>query len=437
MPKVAIVGRPNVGKSSLFNRLTGMRKAIVDPQSGVTRDRIYARMEWDNYHFDLIDTGGISFDKNCTISQRILEQVKAGVDEAAVIIMLVDGKEGINPYDHEITHFLRDYSKPVILAVNKIDDVEQMELMSEFYSLGFERIFPISAVHGLGIDGLLVEVVSYLPVKGEYKEQEIDKITIAGKPNVGKSTLLNAFLKEERALVDSVPGTTRDIIDTKVNIGGTDYILVDTAGIRHKKKFDNTVESYAFMRTHDAICRCDVVLMLLDATAGLTRQDNRILNIIMEAGKSLILIVNKWDLVRGMSKKQYIDNLRPRIKHISFVPVIFISAKNRTNLKEIGKNIPKLLENASYKIKTTLLNKMVSDALLYKPPPLADNKKRLKIYYAVQTGIRPPTITFFLNGKKYLSEPYKRYLVNKIRMIYPFYGSPLIIKTRAGKESYK
>lgn len=436
LPKVAIVGRPNVGKSSLFNRLIGMRKAIVDPQSGVTRDRLYAPMEWDTYHFNLIDTGGISFEKNCSISQRILGQVKIAVEEASAIILLVDGKEGLNPYDTEIAQFLRNVSKPVILAVNKIDYIEQTKLIGEFYTLGFERIFPVSAVHGLGIDGLLMEVVSYLPHSGEPEEKPVDKITIVGKPNVGKSTLLNALLNEDRALVDSVPGTTRDLIDTRITLHGKEYLLVDTAGIRHKKKFDDTIESYAYIRTQGAIRRSDLVLMMLDATHGLTRQDGRIIEMIIESGKAMILVANKWDLVEGITPQQYINGLKPKIKYIAFVPVIFISAKNRKNLNKVIETVPKVLEESSFQVKTPLLNKMISDALAYNPPPCAFNNRRLKIYYTVQTGIRPPRFTFFVNGNKYLTETYRRYLVNKIRELFSFSGSPILIETKSGKGSY-
>ena len=394
LPKVVIVGRPNVGKSSLFNRLIGQRKSIVDPQSGVTRDRVYQTMQWDDYHCELIDTGGLDFEKNCSISQRIKEQVDFAINEASVIIFIVDKHEGLNPYDKEITKFLRNFSKPIILTVNKVDYVEEMRLINDFYSLGFDRIFPVSALHGLGIDDLLEEVVSYFPKKLDKIEFSYDKITIVGKPNVGKSTLLNALLNEERAMVDCVPGTTRDIIDTVVTFNEKKYLFVDTAGIRHKKKFDTNVETYAFFRTHDAIKRSDLVLMLIDATAGVTRQDDRIINMATDAGKGMILIFNKWDLVKGIKQADFLKNIEKKIRFISHVPTVFISAKDKKNLKSIFKQIPKIMANASKKVNTPLLNKMVSDALQYYPPPL-QNQKRLKIYYAVQTGIKPPTITLF------------------------------------------
>ncbi|MEW6535734.1 MAG: ribosome biogenesis GTPase Der [Candidatus Auribacterota bacterium] len=431
LPKVAIVGRPNVGKSSLFNRLIGMRKAIVDPESGVTRDRIYADMEWDAYNFTLIDTGGINFDKTCSVSQLIFKQAQLGVEEADAIIMLVDGKDGLNPFDKDITELLRGYSKPVVLAINKIDIVEQMNLVTEFYQLGFERIFPVSATHGLGLDDLLIEITTYLPRARAVEEIDIDKITIVGKPNVGKSTLLNAVLKEDRAMVDSVPGTTRDIIDTRVSICDKQYILVDTAGIRHKKKFDNNVETYAFFRTESTIKRSDLVLMLIDAEHGITRQDNRIISMVIEMGKSMLLVVNKWDLIKGCSPKDYIQKMIKIQKHISYVPVIFISALNKSNIPAIFQKAEQVLESSKTKVQTALLNKMISDAQIHRPPPLQNNKKRLKIYYAVQTGIRPPVFTLYVNSKKYLTENYKRYIVNIMRQLFSYEGSPIIVHAKS------
>lgn len=431
LPKVAIVGRPNVGKSSLFNRLIGMRKAIVDSVSGVTRDRIYAEMEWDTYHFTMIDTGGISFDKNCSVSQLILAQVKAGVQEAEAIIMLVDGKEGINPFDKEVAGFLRNYEKPVILAINKIDKVENMHLITEFYQLGFERIFPLSAIHGLGLDDLLEELISYFPSPMPHQYSELDKIAIVGKPNVGKSTLLNAVINEERAMVDSVPGTTRDIIDTRVTLNDTDYLLIDTAGIRHRKKFDTAVESYAFIRTEETIKRSDLVLMLIDAQEGLTRQDNRIISMVMEAGKSMVLVVNKWDLMKGVSKKKYMDDMIALQKHLSYVPVIFISAMKRSNLKGIFTKAAYVLKLSTQKVQTSQLNKIMEDAQAHYQPPLTKHKKRLKIYYAVQTGVRPPAFTLYVNSKTSLTESYKRYIINILRRVFSFEGSPILIDLKA------
>jgi len=429
LPKVVIVGRPNVGKSSLFNRLIGKRKAIVDPQSGVTRDRIYSEMEWDNYLFNLIDTGGIDFDKTTSISQRIFQQVQFGIKEAEVIVFLVDGKEGLNPFDKEINEFLREYSKPVILAINKIDRVEEMNLIGEFYQAGYDRIFPISAIHGLGIDALLMEIVSNLTQVSEFEQQKLDKITIVGKPNVGKSTLLNAILNEERSMVDCVPGTTRDVIDSYVTINDKKYILVDTAGIRQQKKFDTTIENYAFLRTHEAIKRSDLVLVLLDAIEGITRQDSRILSMVIKEGKSIVLVINKWDLVKNISAKEYLKTIEPYIKFISFVPAIFISAKFKSNIKEIFKQIPVVLDQSNYKTKTSEVNKVIKESMQSYLPPMFKAKK-LKLYYAVQTGNRPPVFTLFINDSKCLNENYKRYLTNQIRKIYPFYGSPIIIKTK-------
>jgi len=432
IPKVAIVGRPNVGKSSLFNRLVGKRKSIVDPQSGVTRDRVYENVEWDDYHFSLIDTGGLDFEKNCHIGVRIKEQVEFAVKEATVIIFLLDNTDGLNPYDREIAEFLRGYSKLVVLAVNKVDSVDQMGAIGEFYRLGFDKTFPISALHGLGIDDILMAVVESIPKKDSVIEEELDKIAIVGKPNVGKSTLLNSVLKEERAMVDSIPGTTRDIVDTKVKINGEDYLMVDTAGIRHRKKIDDTIESYAFLRTQGAIKRADLVLMLIDAKKGITRQDDRILNMVITEGKPIILIINKWDLLKSVSQKQYIDDLGHKIRFIQYVPVVFISAKYKDNLRDIFKNIPKLLKESLVKIKTPLLNKMIQDALIVNPPHLV-GKKRLKIYYAVQTGVRPPVFTFFVNNEKLMEVAYERYLTNKLRKLFSFYGSPIVIKLKGGK----
>lgn len=433
--RVAIVGRPNVGKSSLFNRLIGKRKSIVDPQSGVTRDRVYEMVDWDRYQFQLIDTGGLDFEKNCSISKRISDQVQYAIHEAQVIIFLVDGKEGINPYDKEVSRFLLEFSKPVVLTINKIDFVEEMNLASEFYQLGFDRIFPVSALHGLGIDGLLEEVVSYLNPTAETGEQEeeIDKITIVGKPNVGKSTLLNVLLEEERAMVDDVPGTTRDIIDTRIVVKGKPYLVVDTAGIRHKKKFDSNIESYAFFRTEDAIKRSDLVFMLIDAQSKITRQDERIVSMLLEAGKAMILVINKWDLIKGVAQQAYLDDIQRKINFISYVPVVFISAKEKLNIHKLFKMVPPVLANFSRRISTQLLNKMISDALDVNPPPM-HRGKRLKVYYAVQTKIKPPTVTLFINHKKYFSESYKRYLINILRKLFDFEGTPIVVLTKSKEK---
>jgi GTP-binding protein len=433
--KVAIVGRPNVGKSSLFNRLIGKRKSIVDPQSGVTRDRIYEIVEWDRYSFELIDTGGLDFAKNCSISQRISEQVKYAINEAQVILFLVDGKDGINPYDKEVSRFLLEFSKPVVLAVNKIDTVEEMTLATEFYQIGFDRIYPVSALHGLGLDDLLEETVSYLTPVSDTGEQEEDipKITIVGKPNVGKSTLLNVLLEEDRAMVDDVPGTTRDIIDTRLVINNVPYLLVDTAGIRHKKKFDNTIESYAFFRTEDAIKRSDLIFMIIDAQSKVTRQDERIISMIIEAGKAVVLIINKWDLFKNVSKSDYLKEIERKISFVSYVPVVFISAKEKINIPQLFKIVPRVLENYSRRISTQLLNKMISDAIEVNPPPLQKGN-RLKVYYAVQTKIKPPTFTLFANNKKYFSENYKRYLVNILRKLFEFEGSPVIMFAKSKQK---
>ncbi|MCB1196272.1 ribosome biogenesis GTPase Der [bacterium] len=433
VPKVVIVGRPNVGKSSLFNRLAGMRKAIVDPQSGVTRDRVYADMNWFNYHFTLIDTGGINFDTQCHISQLILQQVQFGLKEADVIVFLVDGKEGLNPYDQDVRKFLRDFTKPVILGVNKIDQYEQSYVIGDFYKLGFERIFPVSANHGLGIEDLLDEITRNLPLVGP-KEASYDKITIVGKPNVGKSTLLNAILNEDRAMVDSVAGTTRDIIDTKVTIHNTEYILVDTAGIRHRKKIDDTVESYALLRTEDAIKRSDLVFVLIDATEGVTRQDDRILKMVMEHGKAMLLVFNKWDLVSEVSQNELISHVEKTYKFLSYIPIVCLSALHRTNLHLIYKQIPQLLESSALNIKTSELNRLVSDAMMAKPPS-AIRGKRLKIFYSVQTGTRPPEITFFVNNPKLFGDQYKKYILNKIRNRFKFTGSPITTKVKGRAES--
>ncbi len=436
IPKVAIVGRPNVGKSSLFNRLIGKRKSIVDAQSGVTRDRVYEIVEWDRYSFELIDTGGLDFEKNCNISQRISSQVHYAIEEAQVILFLVDGQEGVNPFDKEVTRYLLEFSKPVVMAVNKIDTVEEMTLAGDFYRLGFERIYPVSALHGLGLDDLLEETVSYLPqvsVETGEQEEDIPKITIVGKPNVGKSTLLNVLLEEERAMVDDVPGTTRDIIDTRVVVGGIPYLVVDTAGIRHKKKFDNNIESYAFFRTEDAIKRSDLIFMVIDAQSKITRQDERIISMILEAGKAVILVINKWDLFKKTSKKEYLKEIERKIKFVSYVPVVFISAKEKLHIDQLFKKVPPVLENYSRRISTQLLNKMISDALEVNPPPIQKGN-RLKVYYSVQTRIKPPTFTLFVNHRRYLQENYKRYLVNILRKLFNFEGSPVILLAKSKQQ---
>jgi len=436
-PVVAIVGRPNVGKSTFVNRLVGSRESIVDDMPGVTRDRLYFDVEWAGVPFTVIDTGGIIPGMEDEIMLSISSQVDIASEQANAIIFLVDGKEGLNPVDEDIANMLRRAKKPVFLTVNKVDTPDKAGIINEFYALGIGDPHPVSAMHGTGDMGdLLDEIVKVLPEYKEEKAQQPIRVAVAGKPNVGKSSLINAFLGEERVIVSEVSGTTRDAIDTRLKVEGTEYILVDTAGIRKKSKVEYGVEMFSVDRAIRAVRNCDVVLMMIDAKQGITDQDKKIGNTVIDAGKAIVLLVNKWDLVESKTSTT-INDFTKKIKHdaphLDFAPILFISAKTGQRVNKIFQYVQEARGYSTKEIATSLLNRVINEATALNPPP-SQKGKRLKIYYSTQAGIVPPTFILFVNDKKLFLTAYERYIENKLRDAFGFFGTPIRIIIREKGE---
>jgi GTPase len=437
-PIVAIVGRPNVGKSTFVNRLVGSRESIVDDTPGVTRDRLYFDVDWANRQFTVIDTGGIIPGMEDEIMLSIYAQVEIAAEQADVILFLVDGKDGLNPTDEDIANLLRkEFKKPVFLVVNKIDTPEKMALINEFYALGIGEPHPISAMHGTGdVGDLLDEVVKVLP---EYREEEkIEKIKIAvvGKPNVGKSSLVNSLLGEERVIVSEVSGTTRDTIDTELCVDGVNYTLVDTAGIRKKARVEYGIEKFSVARSLKAIRNADVALLMIDALEGLTDQDKKISQIIVEDGKAFLLVVNKWDAIENKqtnSVSDFTKKIQKEAPFLNYVPMLFISAKTKQRLNKIFPAVQEAYEFTNKRIATNLLNKVILEALSLNPPP-SQKGKRLRIYYSTQASVAPPTFILFVNNKDILTQSYERYIENKLREAFGFFGTPIRIVIREKEE---
>lgn len=437
IPVVAVVGRPNVGKSTFVNRLVGARQSIVDDQPGVTRDRIYFDVEWQQKEFTIIDTGGIIPGNEDEIMLNIFTQAQIACDEADSIIFLVDGKEGINPVDYDIANILRRSKKPVYLAVNKIDSPERSMMTADFYALALGEPFPISALHGSGgVGDLLDEITKDFEKNQETIKDENIKIAIVGKPNAGKSSITNALLGEDRVIVSDVSGTTRDCIDSKVKYEGEEFTLVDTAGIRKKSKVDWGVEKFAVDRAIRAIKDCDIALLIVDATEGLTDQDKKISQIIVEAGKGIIVAVNKWDLIedkQANSTVKYEEKLRHDAPFLSYAPIIFISAKTKQRLVSIYKKSKEVYEQCKKRVSTSILNKIIIEALAMNPPSTKKGKK-LRVLYTTQVKTTPPTFILFVNNEDLIQESYKRYLENKMREAFGFTGTPIRLSFRERKE---
>lgn len=435
-PLVAIVGRPNVGKSTLFNRLVGRRVAIVEDTPGVTRDRIYQDAEWLNYAFTLIDTGGIEPASEDTIARQIRRQAELAIETADVIIFLVDGREGMTSADMDVAELLRRSNKPVVLAVNKIDAPKFEEAMYEFYSLGLGDPFTISSAQGLGLGDLLDEVVKDFPKDIEDAGSERVNIAVVGKPNVGKSSLVNALLGEERTIVSEIPGTTRDSIDTPFTRNGREYTLVDTAGIRRKRSVeDESIERYSVIRSLAAIRRADVVLIVCDASQGLSEQDVRIAGYAHEEGKASVLIVNKWDLIEKdtHTMNAFQKSLGADLAFMSYVPMLFISAKNGQRVNKVLEQVDSSFEQSRRRIPTGQLNDTVSEAVTMNEPP-SDKGRTLKIYYATQASVQPPTFIIFVNDTEIVHFSYERYLENFFRKTFGFEGTPIRIFFRNKKK---
>ena len=438
-PVVAIVGRPNVGKSTLFNALAGEQISIVKDTPGVTRDRIYADVTWLNYNFTLIDTGGIEPESKDIILSQMREQAEIAIASADVIIFMVDVRQGLVDSDSKVANMLRRSGKPVVLVVNKVDSFQKMMTdVYEFYNLGIGDPVPVSSVGKLGIGDMLDEVVKHFPESAaEDEEDERPRIAIVGKPNVGKSSIINKIVGESRVIVSDIAGTTRDAIDTDITYNGKEYVFIDTAGLRRKNKIKEELERYSIIRTVTAVERADVVLVVIDATEGVTEQDAKIAGIAHERGKGIIVVVNKWDAIEKNDKTIYEHT--NRIKDIlSFMPyaeILFISAKTGQRVGKIFDTIDMVIENQNLRIQTGVLNEILSEAVAMQQPP-SDKGKRLKIFYMTQVSVKPPTFVIFVNNKELMHFSYTRYLENKIRDTFGFRGTALrfIIRERGEKE---
>ena len=438
-PVVAIVGRPNVGKSTLFNALAGEQISIVKDTPGVTRDRIYADVTWLNYNFTLIDTGGIEPESKDIILSQMREQAEIAIASADVIIFMVDVRQGLVDSDSKVANMLRRSGKPVVLVVNKVDSFQKMMTdVYEFYNLGIGDPVPVSSVGKLGIGDMLDEVVKHFPESAaEDEEDERPRIAIVGKPNVGKSSIINKIVGESRVIVSDIAGTTRDAIDTDITYNGNEYVFIDTAGLRRKNKIKEELERYSIIRTVTAVERADVVLVVIDATEGVTEQDAKIAGIAHERGKGIIVVVNKWDAIEKNDKTIYEHT--NRIKDIlSFMPyaeILFISAKTGQRVGKIFDTIDMVIENQNLRIQTGVLNEILSEAVAMQQPP-SDKGKRLKLYYITQVSVKPPTFVIFVNDKELMHFSYTRYLENKIRDTFGFRGTALrfIIRERGEKE---
>ncbi|MFS8501127.1 MAG: ribosome biogenesis GTPase Der [Caldicoprobacter sp.] len=431
-PIVAVVGRPNVGKSTFFNQIVGKRISIVDDQPGVTRDRIYADAEWLNRKFTLVDTGGLDPESDDELLVKMRRQVEIAIDTADVIIFLVDGQVGVTPADHQIANLLRKTRKPVVVAVNKIDNFEDEAMVADFFSLGLGEPMGISAVHKRGIGDLLDKVVKYLPDKGiDEEEDQMIKIAVVGRPNVGKSSLVNRLLGEERVIVSDIPGTTRDAIDTPFEVDGKKYLIIDTAGIRRKSRINEALERYSVLRALAAIRRCDVVLMMLDATQPVAEQDAKIAGLAIEEGKATVIVVNKWDLIEKdtYTMEEYKNRILQKLGFIAYAPMVFISAKTGQRTNRILELVDEVYSRYTMRVSTGVLNDCISDATAVAAPP-SEKGRMLKIYYATQVSVKPPTFVLFVNDPELMHESYQRYLENYLRKTFDLMGTPIRLLVR-------
>ncbi len=437
-PIVAVIGRPNVGKSTLFNTLAGERISIVKDFPGVTRDRIYADVEWLNNKFTLIDTGGIEPDSADKMLKYMRAQAEIAIETADVIMFLTDVRQGVVDSDFKVADMLRRSGKPVVLVVNKVDNFDKfMPDVYEFYNLGIGDPHPISSTSKLGLGDMLDEVIAKFPDKfGEEEENEFPKIAIVGKPNAGKSSIINKLLGQERVIVSDIAGTTRDAIDTQVTYNGNDYIFIDTAGLRRKSKIKEDIERFSIIRTVSAVERCDVCVLVIDATEGITEQDAKIVGIAHDRGKGIVIAVNKWDAIEKNDKTtlEFERDIRDVLSFMSYAQIVFISAKTGQRLPRLFETIEMVIENNSMRVATGVLNEIISEACAMKQPP-SDKGKRLKIYYATQASVKPPTFIIFVNDKELMHFSYLRYLENQIRETFGFKGTSLKFIVRQRKEN--
>ncbi|EUJ24503.1 GTP-binding protein Der [Listeria grandensis FSL F6-0971] len=433
-PVVAIVGRPNVGKSTIFNRIVGERVSIVEDIPGVTRDRIYNSADWLGRDFNIIDTGGIDLGDEPFLAQ-IKAQAEIAIDEADVIIFITNGREGVTDADEQVAKILYRSKKPIVLAINKVDNPEMRDQIYDFYSLGFGEPFPISGSHGLGLGDLLDEVFKKFP---ELDEEEYDenviKFSLIGRPNVGKSSILNALLGEQRVIVSDVAGTTRDAIDTPYELEGQEYVMIDTAGMRKRGKVYESTEKYSVLRAMRAIERSDVVLVVLNAEEGIREQDKRIAGYAHEAGRGILVVVNKWDAIEKDEKTMnaFIQDIREQFLFLSYAPIVFVSAVTKQRLTNLFPMINDISNNHSLRVQSSLLNDVIMDAVAMNPSPM-DKGKRLKIYYTTQVAVRPPTFVVFVNEPEMMHFSYERFLENRIREAFPFDGTPIRLIARQRK----
>ena len=438
-PIVAIVGRPNVGKSTLFNALAGENISIVKDTPGVTRDRIYADVTWLDHAFTLIDTGGIEPDSSDIILSQMREQAQIAIDTADVIIFLADVRQGLVDADSKVADMLRRSRKPVVLAINKVDSFQKfMADTYEFYNLCIGDPVPISAASRLGIGDLLDEVVKHFPEQtGEVEEDDRPRIAIVGKPNVGKSSIINKLIGENRVIVSNIAGTTRDAIDTEVRRNGKDYIFIDTAGLRRKNKIKEELERYSIIRTVTAVERADVVILVIDAKEGVTEQDAKIAGIAHERGKGIIIAVNKWDAIEKNDKTvyEYTNKIRNILSYMPYAEITFISAVTGQRLPKLFELIDMVIQNQNLRVATGVLNEIMTEAVALQQPP-SDKGKRLKLFYITQVAVKPPTFVIFVNEKELMHFSYTRYLENKIRDAFGFKGTALrfLIRERKGDQ---
>lgn len=435
-PIVAVVGRPNVGKSTFFNAMVGKRISIVEDTPGVTRDRIYAEAEWNGIHFGLIDTGGIEPSEKDTILSQMRSQAQIAMDMASVILFIVDGREGMTATDEEVAAILRKTGKKVILLVNKVDNPGKLpENIYDFYSLGLGTPIPISAANKLNFGDVLDDVCSGFSQELQEEDDEKIHLAVIGKPNVGKSSLVNAVINENRVIVSDVAGTTRDSIDTPVKWHGNEYVLIDTAGIRRHSKVNENIEKYSVVRAIAAIERADVCILMIDAEDGLTEQDKKICGLAHEAGKGILIAVNKWDLIEKDTGTMggFIKEIKSELLFASYAPIVFISVKDGLRLNDVMKTATEIANIRAVRVPTGKLNSLIADAMMMKQPP-SDKGKRLKIYYAAQVGVKPPLFSFQVNARQLMHFSYSRYIENRIRDTFGFEGTSIKFVFREKRE---
>lgn len=430
---VAVVGSPNVGKSTIFNRIVGKRQSIVDDASGITRDRIYAKASWLTKDFSIVDTGGVELE-NQPFQKQIRAQVEIALQEADVILFVVDGKVGVTREDQIVARMLYKSNKPVVLAVNKIDSVEQMDNIHEFYALGLGEPIAVSGSHGIGIGDILDRIIAYLPNKTINEKANVISFSLIGRPNVGKSSLVNAILNQNRVIVSNVEGTTRDAVDTPFKRDGKDYVIIDTAGLKKRGKIYEAVDKYSALRALSAIDRSQIVLLVIDAETGIQEQDKHVVGYAIEAKKSIIIVVNKWDTVEKNEKTmaEFTKKVRDEFKFLDYAPIVFVSALTKARISTIYDEIDACYEAFNTRVATSVLNEVMQDAQIMNPAPYF-NGGRIRIYFANQVSVCPPTFVLFVNNPTFMHFSYNRYIENRLRDTFNFSGTPISIICRERK----